>query len=168
MPSISILSPRNFTALARAGSDVGRDSLDVPLDQRQPIDAASGLDSEGRNPSWPYRQPAEHRMLPPTSTDVRSYPMDIDIDIAPGPPARIHDHREPVARLVANRPEAATSDSLPQPRLQVPRPQLERHREHDNNVRTHPRRPQPKRRLPTRNVSLESNENRSNRPRYND
>jgi hypothetical protein len=166
MPSTSILSPPSFTTRARAGSNVGRNPLDEPFARRQPNDAASGLETEGRNLSWPYRQPAEHRMFPPASTDVCSYPM--DIDIAPGPPPRIHDHREPVARPVANRPGAATSDSLPQPRPQVLRPQLERHHTHDKNVRTDLRRQRPKRRLPAQSDPSESNDNRNNRPRYND
>lgn len=161
MPSISILSPRSLTTVAKSGSVAGSDPFHQRLAKRQPHDAAFGLDADGRKPSWSYREPAEPDMFIPARTRVRSYPT--AICIASGSPLRIHDHRECLRRPVANEPEAANCDTPPDPPLQVSRPL---YRTHDSNVRTDLRGQQPKRRFPAESDPSTINDDRSNRPRY--
>ena len=167
MPSRSSQYPTSFTALGNAGSDVGLDPLDEHLARRRIRKApTSGLSTEGRNPSWPFREPAEPPMLTAASTSVYSYPM--NIDIPSGPPPRVHDRREQADRPVANESEAVVSGREHDLRPQVPQPPLDRCRTQSNILRQDPQRQQPKRRLPAQSDPSTTNDDRNKHPRYDD
>jgi hypothetical protein len=149
LPSISSQYRRTFTTLGQAGSAVGAHPSGLPLTQPGTHNAASGLNTEGQDPSWPYRRPREPDMFTPASTRVYSYAM--DLDIPSGPRAQIHNHREPVYNATANGPEAATLESPRRIDPRIPQPPLEPNRTQVNSVPTiDPRRQQPRQRLPSR------------------
>ena len=164
MPFSSSQFPRSLTALGNAGSGVGRDHLDESLARRRAHEArASGLNTEGRNPSWPFRELAEPAMSTHASTSVYSYPTIIDI-----PPPQIHDLRESVDHPVPNGPEAVTSVHPLKSRLEVPLPPLERYRTQGNNFRTDPRRQRPRRRLPVQSSSSTIQDDSNKHPKHDD
>ena len=167
MPSSSSPPSRSSTILRNVGSDVGLDPLNEPLAQQRIHEArASGLNTERRNPSWPFREPAETAMFTPASTSVYLYPM--DINIPSGPPARLHDQRERLGRPVANEPVAVASSHEHSLRPQVPPPPSERHRTQSNSFRPDPHRQQPGRRQPARSGPATIDDDRAKQPQYND
>lgn len=167
MHSSSSQCPTNSTALGNAGSDVGHDPLDEPLALRRIRKApTSGLNTEGRKPSWPFREPAEPAIFTPARTGVCSYPM--NIDIPSGSPTRIHDRGERVGRPVANEPGAVASGGEHDLRPQFPRPPLDRYRTQSNILRPDPQRQQPKPCLPAHSDSSTTNDDRNKHPRYDD
>lgn len=167
MPSCSSQYPTSFTALGNAGSDVGPDPLDEPLARRRIRKAPTfGLNTEGRNPLWLFRETAEPALFTPASTSVCSYPMNIDIPSGSPSPTRIHDRRERVDRPVANEPGAVAPGREHVLRPQFPRPPLDRYRTQSNILRPDPQRQQPKRHLPAHSDPSTANDDRNKHPRY--
>lgn len=165
MPSGSLQYPASFTVLGNAGPDVGIDPVDEPPARLRVRKApTSRLDTEGRSPSWPFREPAEPATFTPASTSVCPYP--INIDIPSGPPAQIHDLREPVDRPIANAPEVVASGREHDLRPRVVRPPLDFYRTQSNISRPDPQLQQPKRRLSPHGDPSTTNDDRNKHPRY--
>ena len=156
----------SFTVLGNAGSDVGREPHDELLARCRIHEARARPNTEGRNPSWPFREPAEPTMFTPASARVCTYPM--DIEIAPGPPAHIQDHRERDAHPGANEPEAVPSDSPLGSPPRISRLLHDLHPTQGDSIHTDPQRQQPRRRLPAHSGPSAINDNRSKRPQYDD
>ena len=147
MSSIPTLSSRSPTRFAEAGPDVGVDPFAGPLTHGQINGATSGIDTQGRNSSWPYRQPAEHNMFLPASTSVYPYPMEIEMPSAP--PAQVYDHRERVYLPTTNVPQAVRLNSPPRLRPRAPQPPLELDHTQRNNTPTESQLQRPNQRRPS-------------------
>jgi hypothetical protein len=163
MPSIPSQCPTNSTMLAQAGSAAGSDHSAGSLTHHHGGSATSGLGTEGQNPSWPYGEPAEIQMFSPASTNVCSYP--IDIEVPSTPPAQFHDYHERVHRPIANGPEVVTMSTPRVPRPHVPQP-LERYPAQGNNAPTVPRRQHTDRHLPSHGSPSTATDDCNNRLAY--
>lgn len=163
MSLASTLSPRSPTTFAEAGSAVGVNPVAGHLTHGQINGATSGLGAESQTSSWPYRQPAEHNMFLPASTNICVYPM--DIDVPSGPPAQVHDHREHVYHPTANVPQAVRLNSPPRLRTRAPQPPLEHYHTQRNNTITEPQLQRPNQRRPSHvGLSTATGDNNSRTP----